>query len=386
MHNERWTRLIGELRADADDLVAAFVTRVRSIPPYGRGVVPDDRLETDAALTFDYLLRRVAGLPVPARLTGIGPSIGRDRARRGVPLNDLLSAVRLDFTVLWAALRDRATPADEAALISHVEDLWTVVEEYTRQIQVSYQTEAALLARERLGERTSLVAALLAADPPEPDDVARVAVALGVDADADLLVAAADARAGQLLVRAADRLGAGGGVAHVQSTGRFIVLIARWDRGEGAPVRTALAGVPCGVAPLAMGLAAVPRSVRIACEIVAAVPDTDGPVDLSDAWLPVVAARLSATSADLVAPVIAGLAAAPEPERERLSETVGAYLESGSIGTVAAQLYCHRNTVLNRLRRFAELTGRDVTRPVDAAAVVLALAASGDRGIVVRAR
>ena len=103
---ERWTALVGRLLTDADVLVAEFVSRVRTIPPYRRGVVPTQLLETDAELTFQYLLRRIAGLAVSDRLRAVGPAIGRDRARRGVPLNDLLTAVRLDFRVLWTALRE----------------------------------------------------------------------------------------------------------------------------------------------------------------------------------------------------------------------------------------------------------------------------------------
>lgn len=377
MHNSRWTTLVGEVSRDADALVAAFAARVRAIPPYGRGLVPAERLEADAAASFDYLLRRIAGQAVPARLAGIGLAIGRDRARRGVPLNDLLTAVRIDFTVLWAALRDRAVPADEAMLVSRVEDVWSVVEEYTTQIQVSYQTEAALLARERLGERTSLVAALLSTEDPDPDDAARVAVALGVDVDADLLVAATEGADGRRLRTAADRLGAGGRMVHVQSTGRFTVLVARWEGGTGAPVRAALDGVPCGVGPIAHGIGNLPRSARLACEIVTAVPGSTGPAELIDAWLPVAAARLADAAGDLVDPVLGGLTAVPARERERLLETVRAYAASGSVGEVAAGMFCHRNTVLNRLRRFAEVTGRDVTVPAEAAVVLLALECAG---------
>ncbi len=39
----------------------------------------------------------------------------------------------------------------------------------------------------------------------------------------------------------------------------------------------------------------------------------------------------------------------------------------------AQTLFCHRNTVLNRLSRFTELTGLDPTRLVDAASIVVAL-------------
>jgi hypothetical protein len=376
-HEERWTSLVGRLRVDAGVLVAAFVARVRAVPPYGRGVVPTDRLETDAHLTFDYLLRRLAGQPVPERLLATGPSIGRDRARRGVPLNDLLTAVRLDFRVLWAALRECADPADEALLVARAEDVWNVVEEYSTQIQVSYQAEAAVLARERMGERTMLVAALLSSAVPDPDEVARVAVALDVDVDADLLVAAASPASGLRLRQAADRLAADGRMVHVQSTGRHVVLLARWDGGTGAPVRAVLAGVPCGVGPLAHGLAAVPRSARLAGELVDVLPDLGGPRELFDAWLPLAAARLADTAGELVGAELAGLADAAPRERHRLLETVRAYAATGSVAEVAARVYCHRNTVLNRLRRFAELTGRDVTVPTDAAVVLLALHCPG---------
>ncbi|MGI5126222.1 PucR family transcriptional regulator [Pseudonocardia sp. CA-107938] len=372
MHSSRWAALIGEVRGDADALVGAFVERVRAIPPYGRGLVPTDRLEADAVDSFDYLLRRIAGHTVPARLAGTGRAIGRDRARRGVPLNDLLTAVRIDFTVLWGALRAHAGPADEALLVSRVETVWKVVEEYTTQIQVSYQEEAALLARERLGERTSLVAALLSTADPDPDDAARVAVALDVDVDADLLVAAAEGSAGRSLRTAADGLAGGGRMVHVQPAGRFTVLIARWDGGAGAPVRAALASVPCGVGPIAHGIARMPHSARLACEIVAAVPGATGPTELAGAWLPVAAARLP-NSGDLVEPVLQGLTGAPD----QLLETVRAYAASGSVADVATRMFCHRNTVLNRLRRFAELTGRDITVPLDAAVVLLALECAG---------
>jgi AcrR family transcriptional regulator len=382
MHNtpagdaERWIALVGRLRTAAPELVRSFVERVHAIPPYGRGIVPRDRLEADADSTFDYLLRRVAGAAVPEPLLAIGPSIGRDRARRGVPLNDLLTAVRLDFRVLWEGLRERAEPGDEPLLVARVEEVWSVVEEYTTQIQVSYQAETAVLARERQGERAMLVAALLSSDDPDPDDVARVALALDVDVAADVLVAAATAEAGRGLRQAADRLGADGRVVHVQSSGRHTVLLAAWDGSDGSAgsaVRAVLAGVACGVGPLAHGLAHVPRSARLACEIVDVLPDIDGPRELADAWLPLAGARLADTADDLVGSVLTRLDATGGRERDRLLETVREYAASGSVGEVAARLYCHRNTVQNRLRRFAEVTGRDVTVPADAAVVLLAL-------------
>src|SRR3954463_3153533 len=132
MHNDRrWRDLVERVRDDADALRVAFVDRVRTVPAYARGLVPAERLDADADDTFAYLLGRLADRAVPDRLTEVGPAIGRDRARRGVPLDDLLTAVRQDFGVLWEALRARAAPDEAALLVERVQTVWTVVEDYS---------------------------------------------------------------------------------------------------------------------------------------------------------------------------------------------------------------------------------------------------------------
>lgn len=62
--------------------------------------------------------------------------------------------------------------------------------------------------------------------------------------------------------------------------------------------------------------------------------------------------------------------------RELLLDTLAAWLDSGGSAQLASsQLYCHRNTVLNRLRRCEQLTGRSLDRPADIVELSLALAA-----------
>ncbi|QNN62387.1 helix-turn-helix domain-containing protein [Leucobacter denitrificans] len=48
------------------------------------------------------------------------------------------------------------------------------------------------------------------------------------------------------------------------------------------------------------------------------------------------------------------------------------FLNTGSIAKTSSELFAHRNTVLNRLRRFGELTGIDLRVPAESARVVVA--------------
>lgn len=61
-------------------------------------------------------------------------------------------------------------------------------------------------------------------------------------------------------------------------------------------------------------------------------------------------------------------------ERERLEETVRHFLSTGNITTTAQVLFCHRNTILNRLHRFQDLTGIDLAVPAQVARLVVARA------------
>ncbi|WP_026545536.1 helix-turn-helix domain-containing protein, partial [Arthrobacter sp. 35/47] len=119
-----------------------------------------------------------------------------------------------------------------------------------------------------------------------------------------------------------------------------------------------LAPLDCFVAPPASSLAEVPRMLRIALESLPVVtPERPGRQTVRDAWGEVAAVRLGEYGTVLADTVLGPLAAISVHEKERLIETVQAYFRTGSVSETAAELYCHRNTVLNRLARFSQLTG-----------------------------
>ena len=79
-------------------------------------------------------------------------------------------------------------------------------------------------------------------------------------------------------------------------------------------------------------------------------------------------------AARLIADVFGPLLELDPADRAVLLETLDAWLEyGGSAGRAAARLYCHRNTVFNRLRRLEQLTSRSLSRPRDLIEMTLAL-------------
>ncbi|MFE0427456.1 helix-turn-helix domain-containing protein, partial [Streptomyces sp. NPDC058953] len=80
-----------------------------------------------------------------------------------------------------------------------------------------------------------------------------------------------------------------------------------------------------------------------------------------------------------VAEQVFGPLRAVEPaERADLLTTLAAWLDRGGSTRRAGELlYCHRNTVLNRLRRLERLTGRSLANPRDVVDLAMALDAEG---------
>ncbi|WP_067702578.1 PucR family transcriptional regulator [Nocardia jejuensis] len=71
----------------------------------------------------------------------------------------------------------------------------------------------------------------------------------------------------------------------------------------------------------------------------------------------------------------------PAPERAELLATLRAWFDhAGSNPAAARHLHCHRNTMLYRLRKIRDLTGRDCDNPAQAAELFVALQAVQLRG------
>jgi hypothetical protein len=374
----RWAELVEQARADIETLADLFVEYVVQLDVYRDGVVSMEQIRVDALSSFGYLLGQIADNDeFKPEVIWTARRLGQDRARVGIPLNNLLTAVRLDFKVFWEVLRSYAGPADRELLVAGVEKIWAAIERYSIEVQTGYLEEASRLDDRRLSERARLMTAILNSDSPAEEDLHDLAQAIEVDPDSNFVVVAATVQGDHELRIAADRLTASGHTAYTHSTGPFSLLISDWKGEDTQPLRKLLARSACGVAPVIHGFSGLARACRLAMEIVElSASGTPGPVELKDLWLPFLAARLHDAAPELVASVLAEFDTASEAEKERLTEVAWTFARSGSITKTASQLYCHRNTVLTRLRRLEALTGHDITVPADATLLLLAFMAA----------
>jgi hypothetical protein len=132
-----------------------------------------------------------------------------------------------------------------------------------------------------------------------------------------------------------------------------------------------------GISPAVNGLAEAGLGYLMAETALATIPPGGHGVALLDARLErALVVRAPDIAMRLRDRVLGPLSDLAPGERAILLETAGAYLDCGaSASKTAARLFCHRNTIFNRLRRVEALTGRSLSDPKDLVALALALEA-----------
>ncbi|MGW2276908.1 PucR family transcriptional regulator [Streptomyces sp. NPDC001770] len=322
--------------------------------------------------------------------------IGEIRAEQGVPLDAVLHAFRLGGAMVWQGLVDetaRRDPEDVRLLVHVAADVWNFVDEHCGVLTDAYRQAERRIDWRRENRQRLMTAALL-------DGTARIA---DLPDAAAMLGLPEDGRYAVLAVRTAHRAPHAAtsppvvlpdGALALWHTGPdaelAVVALESADRAKGSAAgsgtgealarlaaETAVpAGTGVGVSSAVEGLAALGEARRLAETALRACPASGGLV-LLDEHLPTALVVSSPTLGTALADRVLGPLDDIDPaDRDVLVETLTAWLEAdGSAQRAAARLYCHRNTVLNRLRRFEQLSGRCLTRPADAVEVCLALAA-----------
>lgn len=383
----RWSELLDQLGGRVETLAQTFTARVREIPEYGESQVTVLEIRDTARETFRRLITGLKGGPDDGRegLLAFAGDLGSKRARAGIAPESLTSAVRLDFSILWADLLEIAAPEDAALLASRVDQVWRVVDEFATRTHTSYLTERVRMAQEESSIQREFIARLFNQSTLSAETSAQVGSALGISPESRCGLVAGSGDSGARLRAATAQFGSGQQLRHRlflhESGGNTYVfwpLAALRPREVRSPEQLlppGLADIPCGFVPQVHGLRGLPAAARTAESLAALLrPQDTGPLSADAAWTRLAQQNLQDAGLDLAAQLDESLAECREGERERLSETVRHFLSTGNITATAEQLFCHRNTILNRINRFQELTGIDLTVPTQAARIVVAWA------------
>lgn len=339
---------------------------------YREPTFDEAELSATANEVFELILRSIAGLPVTEDLLAVSGRVGERRAAQGVSLSEVQAAANLDFQIVWEAMLDAADDTEAAAMLHGAPEIWAVVDGHTRRITQAYQKHMTETDRLSADKRREWFGRLLKCDGERPDVVQRAADVLGLDARGRFRVAVASRQDASMLRSARESLAALRWAHHYQEIDGGDLLLIQCSKENEKRLMNSLASVRCGLAPVAHGLDEVPTAATIASQVLSALPLTwTGPGLLEDAWLTVAATQAPLVGSALEQRIRRALESAPDAAV--LIETARAYCDGdGTVSRVASELYCHRNTVLNRLEKLRELTGYDVRRPRDAATFLFA--------------
>ncbi|WP_461027530.1 helix-turn-helix domain-containing protein, partial [Streptomyces sparsus] len=132
---------------------------------------------------------------------------------------------------------------------------------------------------------------------------------------------------------------------------------------------------PGGISPVVGGLEDLGRARRLAeVALRTCGPETERSLRLDERLPAALVVSQPELAGLLVSDVFGPLLELEAADRALLLETLDAWLESrASAGRAATRLYCHRNTVFNRLRRLEQLTSRSLSHPRDLTEMTLAL-------------
>jgi hypothetical protein len=381
--------LSGLLASRMPELVAEVIRAVLAEVGIYRSL-PDEEIGGEITAVVEENLRMVAAMLRERRLPDmarLGAS-ARRRAEEGVPLESVLSAYHIGAHTAWKAVTGAAGPDDFASVRATTDLLIEYLRAVVSTVSSAYVDELKTLSGHEQSERHSLLAALLGGASAQ--DAARRAgvrlpaaftvLVLHVEPHPDEETSGVDpVVAGRRKVRRmrAELTRHGRALSMVDTAGGTVLLPAETGlSGEPEDLVAAL-GRAAGVAVTAAAAHAGPDGVAGAAEqareVLGVVRRTGRPPGLyrlRDVLLDYQLTRDTPATREL-----AGLLAPLDGE---LIRTLRAHLSTElNRRRTAGLLHVHPNTVDNRLRRVAALTGLDPSTPSHLALITAALALTG---------
>lgn len=380
------THLLPAVPALADALVLTIQERN---PDYGIvDVVPPEDLRRSC---HDNIARILQLISEPDRhgqdeYYDAARATGRRRAEQRMPLDAVLRSFRLGGRLLWEALIEQARAercVDTDGLLAAATRVWEVMDATSAQVAESYHATERELARADDQHRATVWEGLLHGSATHIGFAHEAARILGLPVAGRYVVVVADVRPGDEPITGP--LGRRLAMDEIRSAwqARADAVVGLLALGRAAP-GVALQGlrdllkVPAGMSLVVNGLAEADAAYRQAVLARSTVAFGQAEVAALEERLPEALLLGSPELAEqLVRLWLGPLLELSAGERRILLGTLATWVASGGSITRTAELaHCHRNTVLNRLRRIHAITGHDITDSAAHLEMSLALRAS----------
>lgn len=368
-------RVLDGLPALTDELVEMILVEN---PAYQAvGTVPEAELWRschDNLMRVLQLLATVVDGPDPARdqLYDAAQATGRIRAEQAMPLDDVLRSYRLGGRLVWKAVTEHARidpRVDTGGLVDLGTRVWAVVDATSAKVAMAYHTAERRLVRADEQRSSVLWEALIQGRAAEPGFAQHVGTQLGLPVGGPYVVVmsvvegGSDDTASRSLERSLDALGIAS-AWQLRATSLIGVLALKKCSADPALalLRRRLQG-PAGVSLVVDGLSEVGTAYAqadLARRTLGSAPA--GFAALAHRVPEALLLGAPDLARSLVTDWLGPVLQLPAAEGELLLETLMVWLDSaGSAARTAERVHCHRNTVLNRVRRLEELTGHSLT-------------------------
>jgi hypothetical protein len=387
--------IVDKLEQRVDVMVESMLDEVRSLVPEYR--LP--RADAELAATMDQAIRRSVQMVLrlwrewrprlsPGDRVVMG-MIGSQRAEQGIPLDSLLTGIRVVRSIGWShaveAAGELGGGADTVAALGDMAALlFEIADDITAAVQSGYERvkEHRVKARERT--RSQVFDDLLTGDFEEDDEIVVRARTFGFDLRRPhglilITTVRLDQDRGALRTAVAALLPSIGNAAEVPmvaDVAPHVVLVVplaagTWEDVVEATERVARSNrVTAVVSPPVAGARAIHAAYRRARELLPLAVTVFRRPHVIEADELVVYQILRGSRAedreDFLRRTLGPILHLPESQRAPLLETLDALHEgSGHTETAAAMLGVHTNTVRYRIGRIHHLTGLRYDHPPD---------------------
>jgi hypothetical protein len=350
------------LRPTLHEVVDEIVSAVRAeVPEYGgeRTAGCESSVRAAASAAIERFLALLSAQPHDkAGVDQMHVELGRAEQRAGRSIGGLLAAYRTGARVMWQSFSATGRDADIApdALYRLAGALFAYVDQLSAESSAGYTEEQALSAEEREHERERLLQLLANDTAPDPSAVRAQAIRAQWKLSGRLGPIATPREAGAPALR----LPAAAMTARLD--GMTVVLVPELDApGRRAEIERAFADRPAAAAaPVPWRqLGSSIRRVALAARLQqAGVLPSDGLIDADSHLVSLVLHQNPDLAQALCDRALRPLDALPAAARERLTETLDAWLTHGRDTAGAARvLHVHVQTLRYRLRRLDDVLG-----------------------------